>query len=1119
MSFQGDLDTFSLADVFQTLNANQQTGTLHVFDGKSERFLVFNRGSIRCVSRGPRPNVRLGEILQARGLLSEEDLHRLLTLQAEQNAPLGVLAVSTGLCSQADVEAALRFQMEEEIYDLFTWQKAHFIFHVGPPDPNQLGPTGREAEVSISTANVLLEAMRRIDEWGRLSRVVTDPHAILVLVEEKRPLLHDLSPEEKRVLRYVDGTHTNEAITYASCLGRYPVAVILQRFLDAGILREATEAELRASVERLLAEGNITEAIPLQERLCDLHPEDPILRERLASSLVLVGRKNEAASLYEALADHFEKAGDLERAIAAEEKALAATPENDVAYERLAGLLFRVKKTEKAAEIWEQLIRRIEVRDGARTALRKLETAIQHFPSSERLLEIHARLLLADGDRFNAAVVYERLARIRQERGEGERAAEAYRTVLRLDPSRSDIQDRLTQIERNIAASRRIHLSRILGIAGAIFLLGIGTLLLLRELRLHEALSTLLEECEEDMKKAASLPPLQRRDMIRRVLERVDRAKPGLSVTAIAARWEEARERYQEALKATEIEMEAMRKERLELLASWRRLLQTPGEESDSILAKLQALADANDGTEECKEARRLIESRRAETHAIQEAITRSLAILRDRSASPAARFQAYEEMITRIPEALEGKLPGVENLTVPVRMEAISNTGFPLDAEIVVGSRVWPERTPCLLEVPLDPQIPIYLRKRGFGTSPPEPLRRPLRLQPSWKETLPRTVRWNVAYRGTTQIAPLLRPKEGMSYVMSLDGILTAIEPSSGRSRWAQRLPEVGGIVSMLLFGEQVLVLDQGGALFTLDAQTGRLLWPEPRGGRKYGSLDCIGAILKDLSLIGGGTPGEKVPALLITSRSFLPIFAVDPKSGDFIWPKSETSQTLFNRMIDIPLTPPFSIGRWILLLSRDRKLHLLFDNGVIANTLSLPCEGEIDGQPSFWLIRENEVGILLFETGKGLRALDMTLGEQPKVQPLWHQTEVQSISPHSPFLCRNEDAFFVFNDRYLGRVSLRKGALLQRILLEGVPEGPVVIQGSRLYLSCRLGRKGCAVFAYAITDDGIRGPLWSYTIPDASHLSPLAIYEKPSEGFLLFTDEKRLYCLDEEDLSPPTR
>ena len=54
MGFKGDLNSINLADIFQNLSLNQQTGVLKVTDGESAKSIYFSEGSVSLASSGPR---------------------------------------------------------------------------------------------------------------------------------------------------------------------------------------------------------------------------------------------------------------------------------------------------------------------------------------------------------------------------------------------------------------------------------------------------------------------------------------------------------------------------------------------------------------------------------------------------------------------------------------------------------------------------------------------------------------------------------------------------------------------------------------------------------------------------------------------------------------------------------------------------------------------------------------------------------------------------------------------------------------------------------------------------------------------------------------------------------
>ncbi|MCZ7645355.1 MAG: DUF4388 domain-containing protein [Planctomycetota bacterium] len=134
MGFQGSVESFSLADVFQNLAMNQQTGTLRITQpGGLERHIYFESGQVKNLSRGSKVPLVLGEMLVGRGIAQPEQIEQGLARQQESGQPLGRCLLELNLLSQEEIDRALIHQIEEEIYELFGWEKATFEFTEGRP--------------------------------------------------------------------------------------------------------------------------------------------------------------------------------------------------------------------------------------------------------------------------------------------------------------------------------------------------------------------------------------------------------------------------------------------------------------------------------------------------------------------------------------------------------------------------------------------------------------------------------------------------------------------------------------------------------------------------------------------------------------------------------------------------------------------------------------------------------------------------------------------------------------------------------------------------------------------------------------------------------------------------
>jgi hypothetical protein len=127
MGLKGNLANVSLADVFQTLSHGHSTGLLRIQAPEGTRFVEIQDGAISIVSRTA-SRVPLGDLLVARSLLNDAALKQALARQKESGKLLGEVLVEMGLVQHADLEAALRFQVEEEICDLFLLKEAEFDF-------------------------------------------------------------------------------------------------------------------------------------------------------------------------------------------------------------------------------------------------------------------------------------------------------------------------------------------------------------------------------------------------------------------------------------------------------------------------------------------------------------------------------------------------------------------------------------------------------------------------------------------------------------------------------------------------------------------------------------------------------------------------------------------------------------------------------------------------------------------------------------------------------------------------------------------------------------------------------------------------------------------------------
>lgn len=164
MSLSGDLRTMSLPDILQWVAAGRKTGTLHLERGPVKKRIAFQDGTIYS-SWSTDPRESLGQFLVRDHRITEEQLFTALLRQEDQKRLMGSILVAEGVLSEEDLTQTLKTKVEETIYDLFLWPEGRFEFREGEL------PADVVFHVEMPVTEVILEGIRRVDEWARIRKV------------------------------------------------------------------------------------------------------------------------------------------------------------------------------------------------------------------------------------------------------------------------------------------------------------------------------------------------------------------------------------------------------------------------------------------------------------------------------------------------------------------------------------------------------------------------------------------------------------------------------------------------------------------------------------------------------------------------------------------------------------------------------------------------------------------------------------------------------------------------------------------------------------------------------------------------------------------------------------
>jgi tetratricopeptide (TPR) repeat protein len=371
MAIEGPIRELGIHDVLQMLDLARKTGILTVRSQRMMDEAVVHVVDGELVFASRRRSMRLlGQQLLRDGKLTEGELERALELQRrDPRQRLGAILTEMGCLDPGELELQLRFQIEETIYDLLSWEEGYFRFDETDDVPS--GP------VRVRVDTLLMEGARRLDEWTRLEARVPGPDAVpLLMPAGENPSAVDLRPQDWEVLAEIDGERDLRHI--ASDLGRsaFDVAKIIYGLATLSIVTVRTQAPRTAEpglmpevdeLETMLASGQFDRAEQRARELQKAHPERAELPLIAGRALAGQGRLRAAAEAFG--------------------RAVALDPLSLDAHYQLGLSAAKIGDLERAAEAWRTYLRLAPagLRRGhverAMAAMTELQHALQGAPT------------------------------------------------------------------------------------------------------------------------------------------------------------------------------------------------------------------------------------------------------------------------------------------------------------------------------------------------------------------------------------------------------------------------------------------------------------------------------------------------------------------------------------------------------------------------------------------------------------------------------------------------------------------------------------------------------------------------------------------------------------------
>jgi tetratricopeptide (TPR) repeat protein len=428
MAFAGDLKKLPLGDVFQSIHQNGMTGALAVRDAQGgERLVAFEDGYVTGCSEQAGDERDIADELVRQNVISEKDVTSAKSRFFKRKGKLKRSLTRRRILESGEFDVFARGLVLERVHDCFLIEEGTFEF-LEEYDKTRFSVDEGQAKVRVSASEILMEAMRRVDEWQRIKRTIPSFNEVYAAA---RPTREDDDNLTRELLSLTEqGVRTLEEVLQQVPVARFLACERVLVMVENGSLRVATGPEYLELGKGAEARGEYEAAANYFARGLHYERGNSELNERRIAVLEHLDRNDEAAAERKVFAGTLLEQGKGDQAERQFQEAARLAPADPLPRERLLDL---------------QLKRGAGDLDPARETAHELVALYLRLGLGAKAKGVYPRLLsLVSKDR----VLRERQAAIHEELNEPKVAARLRRELATEALKRKDPDEAMAQLRK-----------------------------------------------------------------------------------------------------------------------------------------------------------------------------------------------------------------------------------------------------------------------------------------------------------------------------------------------------------------------------------------------------------------------------------------------------------------------------------------------------------------------------------------------------------------------------------------------------------------------------------------------------------------------------------------------
>ncbi|HWQ14075.1 MAG TPA: DUF4388 domain-containing protein [Roseiflexaceae bacterium] len=234
MALVGNIRDFGLSDFLYLVDRGYKTGCLHLDRPDDSASLYFEKGKLITATRRD-DDAPVTELLVRKGKLTQQQAQQIMLAQRNDGgASVSQIILQLNLVSREELQKVLQQHIEESVYGLFGWPDGEFRFEQNQR-PEAHAPI---MPVPLPVEHLIMEGVRRIDEWGRIRDRIPNTDMVVKFIEQpgEKAKGINLAPEEWRVFARINGKDTLAEIAQKTGMSDFDVCRIVYGFLTAGLV-------------------------------------------------------------------------------------------------------------------------------------------------------------------------------------------------------------------------------------------------------------------------------------------------------------------------------------------------------------------------------------------------------------------------------------------------------------------------------------------------------------------------------------------------------------------------------------------------------------------------------------------------------------------------------------------------------------------------------------------------------------------------------------------------------------------------------------------------------------------------------------------------------------------